>query len=294
MFIIQDSKELDFLLKLSSKLWLDYNEDYQKWLTMKNNLFNKLNRKVSSKANYEFEQMTKKINLKENLFNCCINLYEELMGLDQCYYSYKYKTKTIYDEDTYYQCQKLYKKTKMIIDKLSIKKEYNANEILKYAKLIFLIKEYFKKVGFLMIVNNYDVGVKSDDVNKLAQDNFDLVKIVSRAFREEWDYQYFINFISVYQKYKDMCDEAYAFFKKQKCIELIEEDKLNKCLEDNPTYVIFHNSDVLKDNLFSRKMLLEVKRKIYEQVRDCDNLDVEEAKLETIKAINLRLRKESV
>ena len=41
-------------------------------------------------------------------------------------------------------------------------------------------------------------------------------------------------------------------------------------------------------------MLLEVKKKIYEQVRDCDNLDVEEAKLETIKAINLRLRKESV
>lgn len=294
MFIIQDSKELDFLLKLSSKLWIDYDENYQKWLMKKNKLFNKINRKVSSKANDEFKQMSEELSDKEKKFNCITNLYEELVGLDQCYYGYKYKTKTIYDEDTYYQCQKIYKKTKMIIDKLSNEESYNPDEILKYTKFVSLAKKYCRKVGFFTIVNNYDVEVKSDDVNKLAKDNFELVKIVRRAFEEEWDYHYFINFISIYQKYEDMVDEAYAFFKKQKYLEILEEAKLNKCLEDNPTYVILHNSNVLKDNLFSRKMLLEVKRKIYEQVRDCDNLDVEEAKLETIKAINLRLRKESV
>ena len=42
MFIIQDSKELDFLLKLSSKLWIDYDENYQKWLMKKNKLFLKI------------------------------------------------------------------------------------------------------------------------------------------------------------------------------------------------------------------------------------------------------------
>ena len=78
-----------------------------------------MRRKVSSKANLSFSEKEKQMVNSQELFNSYAMVYDELIDLDQSYYGQKYKTKTIYDEKTYQQCQKIYKKVNIIIEQIS-------------------------------------------------------------------------------------------------------------------------------------------------------------------------------
>ena len=290
MFILQDSKDVDMLMSKNSKLWKEYNLAYQEWLKMRDNFWHKMRRKVSSKANLSFSEKEKQMINSQELFNSYAMVYDELIDLDQSYYGQKYKTKTIYDEKTYQQCQKIYKKANIIIEKIS--KEHNncLEDNLKYTKFLSLAKLYFRKVSFFTVVNNYDVVITNDDIDYLEREDFDLRNIINRAFKEDWDYQYFMKMVSIYQKYEDEIEEAFTYLKKQGYTEIINEFSSNESLKNNPLDIILHNPEILKDKIFDRKTLLEVKKKLYELINNSKDNVKNEQNIEIIKKINLALK----
>ena len=287
MFILKDDKEANILLNKNDYYKKEYDD---KLLTMnKNNFFSKVIRKVSSKVNRNFLEKESELFNKEQRYIDFNNLYNEILALDQFYYGLRYKTKTVYDKDTYEQCLKLYKKVRNIIDRICNEEELKEEDIIKYSKVITLTKKYFRKVGFFMIVNDYDIDLHSEDINNLEKNNFDLKEIISRAFKEEWDYNYFIKFISVYKKYQNMCDSANQYLKNEQIIQMAEEASLNEYLENYRAYAIMDNPNILND--YDKKTLLSTKKKIYKMIKQCKDIEEENKMIDIVKNINLTISK---
>lgn len=287
MFILKNEEELKKLTTKNDQIKKDYNNDLQEWLKIKNSFFSKISQKVSG----SLESKEKEMLYKEKLFIYFNNLYNEIVSLNEFYYSNRYKTKTIYDQKTYEQCQKLYKKAQTIIDKIMDSDDYNLDEIIKYNKTMVLVKKYFKKIGLFMIVNTYDVNLTSDNITELENDNFDLKNIINRAFKENWSYEHFINYVSIYQKYNKLSDEAVSYLKKEYNSAIAKETLSMEYLENNPAYVILNNPSILNENPYDYKTLLNAKKKIYRLIKDCKDLDKENMMIDTIKNINLTMKK---
>ena len=62
-------------------------------------------------------------------------------------------------------------------------------------------------------------------------------------------------------------------------------------LENNPAYVILNNPSILNENPYDYKTLLTAKKKIYRLIKDCKDLDKENMMIDTIKNINLTMKK---
>ena len=70
-----------------------------------------------------------------------------------------------------------------------------------------------------------------------------------------------------------------------------ENDKINKAFEDYPLKVIKNNPLILDENLFDRNTLIAIKRRLYDEAKNSNNLDNEEKALTVIRIINKNLVK---
>ena len=249
------------------------------------NLIQKLIQWLKIIVIFDLENRKLQIEVEDKEFYC--NLYEELIStineLNVSYCLGYSKTKSIYCEDVYNN----YQKVRLLVKKLCKGENVALKDLEKYLKLVKNLREYLRKIDIHKIIYKEDIELDNEAFNELLKYNLSQDKIIETAIKQNWDYEQFIRLISIYSKYLEMTKEA----KFQLYREWEENDKINKAFEDYPLKVIKNNPLILDENLFDRNTLIAIKRRLYDEAKNSNNLDNEEKALTVIRIINKNLVK---
>ena len=263
------------------------------YFEVREKFFDEFNTKINTmiKDNCYIDLENKKLQIEVEDKELYCNLYEELINtineLNICYCLGYSRTKSIYCEDVYNNYQKYYQKVRLLVKKLCKGENVALKDLEKYLKFVKNLREYLRKIDIHKIIYKEDIELDNEAFNELLKYNLSQDKIIETAIEQNWDYEQFMRLISIYSKYLELTKEA----KFQLYREWEDTDKIDKAFKDYPLKVIKNNPLILDENLFDRNTLIAIKRRLYDEAKNSNNLDIEEKALAVIRIINKNLVK---
>ena len=195
----------------------------------------------------------------EDFNNIIINL--KLLNNFYSEFNKEKHLKKISDEIVYKQFKNYYREIRDIVIKLG-NERYSTIVINKYLFKILQIKDEIKNIDFFYLDFGSCYTLDSNNINEVKS-YFSIRGIIEQAIINDWDYQYFMKMISLFNDMKRLEYNALAYH-----IDYEDEELQNlNYLKENPAHVIEHNPKVLESDLYDSETLSEAKKVLMKNER---------------------------
>ena len=211
-------------------------------------------------------------------------LIKDLKALNRCPKNKNVFGMSIFEENTYNQVKVLYQKIRSNVEFLC-ENIADIDDFRKYHQIVLDAILYMNDVDFSLYRFVYSVTLNSNNINEVLKFK-DASDVFWNSLKENWDYNTFIKKISIYREYRSLLWSANLYHYQ------FEKENKDNDLKENPTRVIEHNQEILNDNLYDKKTLLEAKKMMYEHARNAKSEEEEQNILNAIIATNQTLKRQ--